>query len=102
LTVRVVQASGGEVAPVSRFRHGLVGSSGSILAYSNNVALTGTSLSALLTSEGSTFTPTTAPPFTLETLMQNDSVWLAGTSGSGAANAQVLISYVHAGGNVLV
>lgn len=80
----------------------LVGPSGSILAYSSNVALTGTALPSLLAGHGYVFTQSTAAPFTLATLMQYESVWLAGVPGSGSANAQVLVDYVHAGGNVLV
>lgn len=80
----------------------LTGSSGTILAYSSNVAFSGTSLAALLAENGYELTVSTAAPFTLDTLMQYDAVWLAGPSGSGPSNAQALVDYVHAGGNVLV
>jgi hypothetical protein len=81
----------------------LAGNSGPILGYSNNpIALSGRALSSLLAEHGYGFTLTTAPPFTLATLMQYDAVWLAGVPGSGTANAQALIDYVHAGGNVLI
>jgi hypothetical protein len=76
--------------------------SGNFLAYSGNVGLTGASLAATMTGNGYTWTVSTAQPFTLATLSQYDAVFLAGGSGSGAANAAVLQSYLNSGGSVLI
>lgn len=72
------------------------GGTGQFLVYTSNFGLNGTQLIATMTGAGHTWTRTTAVPFTLATLSNYDGVFLGGF----AVNNQVLIDYVHAGGNV--
>ena len=53
-------------------------------------------------SHGHTWDTNPAMPFTLATLRNYRAVFLSGIAGAGAANAEVLESYVQQGGNVLV
>ncbi len=69
--------------------------------YTNSPIAFGSSLGSHMTGLGHTWN-TSPGAFTLATLMQYNGVFLAGSPGSGAANAAVLAQYVHAGGNVFV
>jgi hypothetical protein len=55
-----------------------------------------------MTGAGHAWTVDHTVPVTLANLSQYDGVFLAGSTASTAADAQVLIAYVNAGGNVLV
>ncbi len=76
------------------------GGPGSLRAFSSNFGLAQSSLATAMTGAGHTWLVSTAGTFNLATLLTYDGVFLAGTAGSGAANALVLIDYVNAGGNV--
>lgn len=76
------------------------GGPGNFLAYSGNFGVASPQLASTMTGLGHSWTVSTALPFTLATLQNYDAVFLAGSSGSGAANAGVLIAYVMGGGNV--
>jgi len=73
------------------------GKAGNFLAYSSNFGLNGFSLASAMTGAGNTWTVSTSVTFDLPTLKANyDGVFLAGD----AADNNVLIQYVNAGGNV--
>lgn len=72
------------------------GGSGNFLAYSTNFGLTQSSLATTMTSAGHTWTANTGVSFDLSTLLTYDGIFLAGD----AADNDVLIDYVNAGGNV--
>jgi hypothetical protein len=74
------------------------GRPGTFLVYSQNGGLTGASLAATMRGAGHTWHVTTAPPFTLHTLLAYDAVFV----GGGWADAAVLADYVRAGGKVFV
>ena len=76
------------------------GGPGTFHAYSTNFGLTESSLATAMTGAGHTWTTGTGITFDLPTLLTFDGIFLAGSSGSGAANNAVLIAYVSAGGNV--
>ncbi len=69
---------------------------GNFLVYSTNFGLVQNSLANTMTGAGHTWTVSTAVNFTLPNLLQYDAIFLAGD----AADNQVLIDYVNAGGNV--
>ena len=71
---------------------------GNFLAYSANFGLSGTSLAATMASAGHAWTVSRSVSFTLTNLLQYHAVFLAGD----AADTQVLIDYVNAGGNVFI
>ena len=60
----------------------------------------GTSFQSFLTGSGKTFTVNPAAPFSASLLQPYDAVFLAGTPGSGAANASLLSQYAQNGGTV--
>lgn len=72
------------------------GRGGDFLAYSSVFGLTQPLLRDAVTIAGNTWTVSIGTPFTLETLMQYDGVFLSGNP----ADNQVLIDYVNGGGNV--
>ena len=74
------------------------GGHGKFLAYSTNFGLAGAVLAQQMADLGHEWTVSTSLPFTLETLQQYDAVFLAGD----AVDQQVLIDYIHGGGNVYV
>jgi hypothetical protein len=76
------------------------GAPGNFLAYSDNVAFTGTHLAQVMTGAGHSWTVSIAVPFDLPTLSQYDAVFLGGYLTN--VNPQVLTAYVQAGGNVYV
>jgi len=69
---------------------------GKFHAYSTNFGLTQSSLAAVMSGAGHTWTVGTGIPFDLPTLQTYDGIFLAGD----AADNNVLIQYVEAGGNV--
>ena len=71
---------------------------GSFLAYSNNFGLNQSSLANAVTGAGHSWTVSMAQPFTLATLQNYDAVFLAGNY----VNQQVVIDYLHDGGNVYI
>jgi hypothetical protein len=75
------------------------GKAGNFLAYSSNFGLNGFPLASAMTGAGNTWTVSTSVTFDLPTLKANyNGVFLAGD----AADNNVLINYVNAGGNVYV
>ena len=74
------------------------GAPGSFLVYSTHFGLTGAKLAATMTSAGHQWTVDTTTPFTLANLQKYNGVFL----GVQAADNEVLIDYVKAGGNVYV
>jgi len=74
------------------------GQPGTFLGYSNGYGLTGTQLASALTSAGHSWTVSTTIDFSLPSLLQYDGVFIGGYP----ANANVLIQYVQAGGNVYI
>ncbi|MBK9990220.1 MAG: VPDSG-CTERM sorting domain-containing protein [Verrucomicrobia bacterium] len=74
------------------------GSTGNFLAYSTNFGLTGSGLSSTMTSAGHSWTVGTATTFNLPTLSSYNAIFLSGN----AADNQVLINYVNAGGTVIL
>jgi hypothetical protein len=74
------------------------GRPGRFLAYSTNWGLTEPALAAAMTAAGHRWTVSTSVEFTLDTLLQYDAVFLAGT----AVDLEVLTDYVRSGGNVLL
>ncbi|MBL8763148.1 MAG: hypothetical protein JNM07_02630 [Phycisphaerae bacterium] len=76
------------------------GGPGNFLIYTNNFGLTGSSFASTLA--GHTLTYNASLPLTLANLSGFDGVFLAGSNGSGAANAAVLAAYVNNGGSVFV
>ena len=72
------------------------GSSGSFLVYSTYFGRTQSSLATTMTSSGNSWSVSMAITFDLPTLLTYDAIFLAGN----AANNDVLIDYVNAGGNV--
>ncbi len=77
------------------------GSPGSFLVYSSNFGLTQSSLRVAMEGAGHTWTVNSSLPFTLNTLLNYDAVFVCG-SGAVGASSQVLIAYVNAGGCVYV
>ena len=74
------------------------GRPGRFLAYSTHPGFTGTDLAHAMTSAGNTWVVDYAASFTLTNLMTYDGVFV----GGDAADTNVLIQYVEAGGNVYV
>lgn len=72
------------------------GGAGNFHAYSTNFGLTSSSLSSTMTGAGNTWTTGTGISFDLATLSAYDGIFLSGN----AADNNVLIQYVNAGGNV--
>ncbi|WP_224371227.1 choice-of-anchor A family protein [Hyalangium versicolor] len=71
---------------------------GRFLVYSNNFGLRESTLAAVMTGAGYTWTATTSVPFTLSTLLQYDAVFIAGD----AVDTNVLTQYVRQGGGVYI
>lgn len=61
-----------------------------------------TSFQTVLTNGGKTLTVNPASPFSSALLAQYDAIFLAGTVGSGAADASILDDYVRNGGSVYI
>jgi hypothetical protein len=83
------------------------GRPGNFLVYDNagapsGGALTGASLRSIMTDAGYTWTADNTAPFNAGTLSSFDGILIAGTIGSGDANADVLAEYVKHGGSVLI
>jgi hypothetical protein len=72
------------------------GRAGRFLVYSTNAGLREDRLGSTMRGAGHTWTVSKSVPFTLQTLVQYDAVFLAGDE----ADNGVLIDYVRAGGNV--
>jgi hypothetical protein len=72
------------------------GAPGNFLVYSANFGLTESQLASTMNGAGHTWTVSTTVDFSLPNLLQYDAIFLAGN----AADNQVLIDYVNAGGNV--
>ncbi len=75
------------------------GRPGNFLAYSNDFGLTDQQLANTMTNAGNSWTVSSGAPPTLADLAQYDGVFLL---TSPVIDNQVLIDYVHAGGNVYV
>ena len=74
------------------------GESGNFLGYSNNFGVANSVLGSTLVNAGHNWTQSLSVPFTLESLLNYDGVFLMGNY----VNNSVLIDYVNAGGNVYV
>jgi hypothetical protein len=82
---------------VARFFTG--GRPGRFLAYSDFYGLVGHEIAATMTAAGHAWTVDTTVPFTLDTLLQYDAVFVG---GAPVPDNDVLIEYVRAGGGVFV
>ncbi|WP_169787044.1 choice-of-anchor A family protein [Hyalangium minutum] len=74
------------------------GTPGRFLVYSNNFGLRESSLAAVMTQAGHTWTTSTSVPFTLSNLLQYDAVFLA----ENPVDLSVLTQYVGQGGGVYI